>query len=332
MIARVRRWPLLSYYVLALAIALGVMVAYAVLMMVDPAALTVIPDLQTWLTATQRYGNALNILWFAVDAGRWSALLILLFAAAPTLAAAAITWAVGGRDGLRVWIARLRPWGPGATRRTAAGVYAALAMTYAGGLAWFLWLTSTYGSPELADRTWSIFGGSIGAALGIAAVGVLIDEGGTLEELGWRGFALPLLQERWSPLAAAVILGLLWWAWHLPREITAVLGGVSWGPWLAGQGVFALLTVALSIVIAYCVNRTGGSVLPAIIIHGGTNVWSKAASTQASAMFGTDVRTWVVVACAVAVAAFAGRRLGKGGPAHGPPARSGSAASWGRRS
>jgi membrane protease YdiL (CAAX protease family) len=322
MTALVRRWPLLCFYVLALAIALGVMAIYAVLVAVDPATLTVMPDLQTWLTDHQRYSNAPNILWFAFDTGRWSALLILLFAAAPTLAAVAATWAAGGRDGVGTWLARLRPCGPGVTGRDAAGVYAALAAMYAGGLAWFLWLALKYGSPALADRTWSTFGGSIVTAMGIAAVGVLIDEGGTLEELGWRGFALPLLQERWSPLAAALVLGLLWWAWHLPREIPAILGGMPWGSWLASQGVFALLTVALSIVIAYCVNRTGGSVLPAIIIHGGTSVWSKAASTQADVMFATDVRTCVVVVCALTVTGVAGRRLGRDGPvrdASAPP-------------
>jgi membrane protease YdiL (CAAX protease family) len=40
--------------------------------------------------------------------------------------------------------------------------------------------------------------------------------GGALEEPGWRGFGLPLLQERYSPLRATVILGLVWGVWHVP--------------------------------------------------------------------------------------------------------------------
>ena len=36
------------------------------------------------------------------------------------------------------------------------------------------------------------------------------------EEGGWRGFALPRLQQCYGPLAGTLILGLLWSLWHLP--------------------------------------------------------------------------------------------------------------------
>jgi membrane protease YdiL (CAAX protease family) len=40
--------------------------------------------------------------------------------------------------------------------------------------------------------------------------------GGALEEPGWRGFGLPLLQERYSPVKATLLLGLAWGVWHVP--------------------------------------------------------------------------------------------------------------------
>lgn len=40
--------------------------------------------------------------------------------------------------------------------------------------------------------------------------------GGALEEPGWRGFGLPELQARYSPLRATLILGLVWGVWHVP--------------------------------------------------------------------------------------------------------------------
>jgi membrane protease YdiL (CAAX protease family) len=40
--------------------------------------------------------------------------------------------------------------------------------------------------------------------------------GGAAEEPGWRGFGLPYLLERHSPVRATLILGLVWGVWHLP--------------------------------------------------------------------------------------------------------------------
>ncbi len=39
------------------------------------------------------------------------------------------------------------------------------------------------------------------------------------EEFGWRGFALPRLERGLTPLRAALVVGLMWWAWHLPLQL-----------------------------------------------------------------------------------------------------------------
>src|SRR5947209_2951936 len=49
----------------------------------------------------------------------------------------------------------------------------------------------------------------------LGAVGLIV-LGALGEETGWRGYALPRLQQRFTPLTATVILSLLWYAWHLP--------------------------------------------------------------------------------------------------------------------
>jgi membrane protease YdiL (CAAX protease family) len=36
------------------------------------------------------------------------------------------------------------------------------------------------------------------------------------EEIGWRGVALPGLQQESSPVKASAVLGLLWGVWHIP--------------------------------------------------------------------------------------------------------------------
>jgi membrane protease YdiL (CAAX protease family) len=47
---------------------------------------------------------------------------------------------------------------------------------------------------------------------------IFLDVGGVTEETGWRGFALPTLQNRMTPLAATLIVGLMWGVWHFPAR------------------------------------------------------------------------------------------------------------------
>ena len=59
---------------------------------------------------------------------------------------------------------------------------------------------------------------------------------GTVEELGWRGVALPLLQRRFTPLVAGLVVGLVWALWHLPAFALSgtVQSGWALGPYVAG--------------------------------------------------------------------------------------------------
>ncbi|MEW5983046.1 MAG: CPBP family intramembrane glutamic endopeptidase [Acidobacteriota bacterium] len=313
-----RRFPLAFYYAVALMLASAVMAAYGALLATDPDRASLLTTMFQWLARHQLYATALNIARFAWSTGSWSSLLILVFAVAPSVAACLTVMLRDGRPGIRGWAARLRPVGPDVPVAQAIRAYVVLAVVYGVGLTWHLWLTMRYASPAAFSEVWHTMGGSLPAVLALAVAGPFLDEGGLLEEMGWRGFALPLCQQRMSGLTAAIVVGLLWYAWHLPREIPTLLGRTSLPSWLAGQAVFALLTVSLSVAIAYFVNRTGGSVLPGIILHGGTNVWSKAASAQASEMFHTDMRTWITVALAVVILGAAGRGLGRpGGGARG---------------
>ncbi len=86
------------------------------------------------------------------------------------------------------------------------------------------------------------------------------------EELGWRGYALPKLLAERSVLAASLILGALWGAWHLPTFF--VPGAPQYGlPFSA----FVLLTVAYSVVFTWVYLHTRGSVLIATLLHGAIN-------------------------------------------------------------
>ena len=87
------------------------------------------------------------------------------------------------------------------------------------------------------------------------------------EELGWRGYALPKLLERFSPLVASVVLGLLWGLWHLPTFF--IPGTPQYG---LSIPAYLVMTTGYSILLTWVWRPTGGSVLVATLAHGMINV------------------------------------------------------------
>jgi uncharacterized protein len=98
--------------------------------------------------------------------------------------------------------------------------------------------------------------------------------GGGLEELGWRGLALDLLQARHSPLAATVLLGLIWGVWHLPFYGNAIsVPGVAltafYFTWLWNRTgsllLCAILHGAVNASLGHLVFVDGGPLVPAML-------------------------------------------------------------------
>jgi len=191
--------------------------------------------------------------------------LIVFGSAVPSLAAFVVSARCWSE--VRVLLARLKPCIPW---RRAILDYALLSLLMVGSLFAVFALRSLLPGPEYAHPTEILGTGFIGALLAAA----FLDQGAVLEELGWRGFALPELQaSRLSPLAAAIVVGIGWGLWHVPRDLT---GGV-----VERLGVLQYLflylpsflagTITVSIIAAYFVNRASGSVIPAIMVHGLSN-------------------------------------------------------------
>lgn len=129
------------------------------------------------------------------------------------------------------------------------------------------------------------------------------------EELGWRGFLLPRLLEKCSPLKASVILGLVWAVWHMPAGM--LIGGPYYFRAVAGTLLFTASTIALSILMTVLFLHTRGSVLLAIAMH-----WSVIPGKYiVESLFPTSqeppdwLRAVVLIALAVAVVALLGKRL-----------------------
>jgi uncharacterized protein len=89
------------------------------------------------------------------------------------------------------------------------------------------------------------------------------------EELGWRGFALPRLQERVGPLVACLILGLLWAAWHLPLFFMPEWAGTN-DPAVLMLAYFSWV-VPFTVIMSWVSNHTRGSLLAATLLHTASN-------------------------------------------------------------
>jgi membrane protease YdiL (CAAX protease family) len=85
---------------------------------------------------------------------------------------------------------------------------------------------------------------------------------GPIEELGWRGLALPLFQRLLSPVWAGLVLGAIWAVWHLPVFFMSGSPQHTWSFW-----VFFLGVVALSVVMTAMFNASRGSILIAVLFH-----------------------------------------------------------------
>jgi len=126
------------------------------------------------------------------------------------------------------------------------------------------------------------------------------------EELGWRGFLLPVLLQRQRPMRASLILGLIWGIWHLP---------LRWGEThvsvLAFLGfflIFCTMTMGLSVIISWIFLRTNGALLPVIVLHASHNFVAQKLSEPAPRLAGMSFVIWFTAS--IWAAALVVNRLG----------------------
>src|SRR6476659_2642077 len=146
------------------------------------------------------------------------------------------------------------------------------------GLHWQAWLTpqtdGLYHSP--AARGWGDLtpSGLIARIAANAIAGILlVSLLALLEEIGWRGWLLPRLIDRFGMRRAILMTSVIWALWHVPYVLSGILhvDGVSV---MSTAALQVLGTTAAGLVIGWLWVRTG-SIWIAALAHGALNNWGQ---------------------------------------------------------
>lgn len=172
--------------------------------------------------------------------------LFFLAVYAPAIAAIFVVLRRGGLHGLSLFLSRISLW------RCSLAWYAFLIL----GIPLIFVAGSALKGTSMAD----MFPRASAQTLIVAVLFAMIK--GPVEEFGWRGLALPLLQRKMAPVWAGILLGAIWGLWHLPAFY---LSGTQQSGWSFAP--FFLGCIALSVVVTRLFNSARGSILLPAFFH-----------------------------------------------------------------
>jgi membrane protease YdiL (CAAX protease family) len=270
----IKRYPVLTYYILVFAISWG-----GILMLI---------------------GGPGNIPGTNEQVERLFPFTLLALFAGPSVAGILMNYLVGGRAGLGELRLRLLRW------RVEARWYAMALLTGPLLVAVVLLGLSLFSQEFLPG----IFATKNKITLLLFGIGWGLIGGGLLEELGWTGFVVPRLRQRYSILTSGLIVGFLWGVWHFLIAFWAsnsLSGGNSWIMFVAGFLAFYLLALpAYRVLMVWFYYRTENlplSMLMHASLSASTLILQPLATGVISLIwnFVLAIVLWVVVA-AVAVA------------------------------
>ena len=169
----------------------------------------------------------------------------------PFVAALIVLGASGGRVGVLALLRSMVSW---RVPRRAYLLAIGLPLMFSG--------AAIIGNLALGAASPSAGGLATWTSIPVTALFVLLvpGVGGAWEEPGFRGFALPRLEERLGSMAGPLVLGVLWVIWHAPLFL---VGQILWTD--------VLVIVAASVVIASVFHTGRSSVLVAMILHATNN-------------------------------------------------------------
>ncbi|MGE3794510.1 MAG: CPBP family glutamic-type intramembrane protease [Dehalococcoidia bacterium] len=228
--------------------------------------------------------------WWSFDPPEW---LHYAGAAGPVTGAFVVAGLADGRRGWGALLARYRPSkAPLGWLVAAAG--SVLALSAVGIIA-----------TRMADGAWPSYA-DIAKTSNLPAMGLPLTmlvhllTFGIGEETGWRGFALPHLQERWGALRATALLYAGWALWHLP----SFFENPTYSDWSAGTVVGWASGLALGAVfLTWLYNSARGSLLTVVMWHALFNTVTASEAASTSVVLAAVVTTGVMAIAVIALIA-----------------------------
>ena len=189
-----------------------------------------------------------------LGAGVVGTLFLFLGIFTPAFAAIAMTARAEGQIGVAALIKQLFKWNVAARWYLFAVTYIVV-----------IKLTAVLVN-RVAFGAWPEFGAEPIVLMIAATAFSLVTFGQSGEELGWRGFALPKLADRIGYGWAAIVIGVIWAAWHYPLFF---MDGVA----RPGYSIllFTIQVTGISVAVTWLYVRTGGSLWLTMLMHSAVN-------------------------------------------------------------
>jgi membrane protease YdiL (CAAX protease family) len=167
----------------------------------------------------------------------------------PTFSALIVSWVIGGWDEVKRLLSGFTRWKVG--------------------LRWYLAAAYLFLGPLFFALVYITLGNLVkGIAPGVTLSAILAQivfnlfSGPLSEEAGWRGFAMPRLQKKYSALMSSLILGVVWCCWHIP---------LFFQPGSSQQGIpfpiYLALVVTVTIYMTWLYNNARGSLVITVLAH-----------------------------------------------------------------
>ncbi len=206
--------------------------------------------------------------------------LSIFYAIGPALAAAIVAQVTHGKTGIGDLFKGLIRWRVGLIWYIIAVFGPVVLITVAQVVTKSLGLTVTIAVPPISPSPYIILSFAVNSLAN------------TCEEIGWRGFALPHLQQRYNALISTFIVGVLWGLWHLPLLFLV-------GNSMSELPLFWFITiVADTFMYTWIYNSTKGSILIVALLHASGNI-------VVAFITGVSPIAYALVNCVVAIVIIA---------------------------